>query len=224
MNKTKIFAIFAIVLFSFSIFVGAGGAVGAATFGIGTAAAGTGYGGFALGGAIAGFSGGRSTQLSYNLMNEDIAWNQDLANAQDITLETGGGALFAIGGKAIGQLLKPVASNIAGRFKGMSRTNSNTNTFRKMMADKSGSLRGKGGRVVNVRKPDSPIWKNILKNGRSIKSNPQYKRVGKRIYKWDNLHNEIEVFDDMGKHMGAQDPLSGAMYKPAVKGRVAPRR
>lgn len=76
------------------------GGVAAATFGIGPAVAGSGYAGFALGGAIAGFSGGRSSRLVSNLQSED-SWNKDLLNVKEIALETGLGAVFGLGGRAI---------------------------------------------------------------------------------------------------------------------------
>jgi hypothetical protein len=40
-----------------------------------------------------------------------------------------------------------------------------------------------------------------------------------KYYSWDNLHNEIEVFDRFGKHLGVMDPTTGKMIKGAVKGR-----
>lgn len=40
-----------------------------------------------------------------------------------------------------------------------------------------------------------------------------------RFYSWDNLHNEIEVFDRFVKHLGVMDPTTGEMIKSAVKGR-----
>ena len=76
------------------------GGVAAATFGIGLAA-GAGYGGYALGGAISGFTGGRASQLTTNLMYDDRSWNQDLLNGKDIAIETGGGAVFGVAGKAV---------------------------------------------------------------------------------------------------------------------------
>ena len=41
---------------------------------------------------------------------------------------------------------------------------------------------------------------------------------GDRIYTWDSLHGEIEVFDKRGKHIGVLD-TEGSFIKPAVKGR-----
>lgn len=41
----------------------------------------------------------------------------------------------------------------------------------------------------------------------------------KRIYTWDSLHGEIEVFNKRGQHLGTVDPYSGLAIKPAVNGR-----
>ncbi|MBX3496217.1 MAG: hypothetical protein KF769_08240 [Parvibaculum sp.] len=41
---------------------------------------------------------------------------------------------------------------------------------------------------------------------------------GRRIYTWDRLHGEIEVFNQRGRHLGVLGP-SGLEIKPAVKGR-----
>jgi hypothetical protein len=42
---------------------------------------------------------------------------------------------------------------------------------------------------------------------------------GKRLYTWDSLHGEVEVFNGRGKHLGVMDPQTGEMIKPAVPGR-----
>ena len=42
---------------------------------------------------------------------------------------------------------------------------------------------------------------------------------GKRLYTWDELHGEIEVFNARGKHMGSADKVTGEIFKEAVKGR-----
>ena len=43
-------------------------------------------------------------------------------------------------------------------------------------------------------------------------------RDRKRIYTWDALHGEIEVFNQRGRHLGVLDPR-GRPIKDAVKGR-----
>ncbi|WP_199085875.1 colicin E3/pyocin S6 family cytotoxin [Bosea sp. ASV33] len=42
---------------------------------------------------------------------------------------------------------------------------------------------------------------------------------GKRLYEWDALHGEVEVYDARGNHLGVMDPVSEDWLKPAVKGR-----
>lgn len=41
----------------------------------------------------------------------------------------------------------------------------------------------------------------------------------KRLYEWDALHGEFEVYNFRGKHLGAVDPITGEMKKDAKKGR-----
>ncbi len=40
-----------------------------------------------------------------------------------------------------------------------------------------------------------------------------------RMYIWDHTHNDVEVFNAHGRHLGSARPLTGETYKPAVKGR-----
>jgi len=42
---------------------------------------------------------------------------------------------------------------------------------------------------------------------------------GQRLYEWDSLHGEVEVYDGRGWHLGAMDPETGDLVKRAVKGR-----
>ena len=44
------------------------------------------------------------------------------------------------------------------------------------------------------------------------------RRTG-RIFTWDALHGEIEVYNLRGKHLGVMDP-DGKFIKEAVKGRT----
>lgn len=41
---------------------------------------------------------------------------------------------------------------------------------------------------------------------------------GERLYTWDSLHGEIEVFNKRGRHLGVIDS-NGLSIKQAVKGR-----
>ncbi|KGK89375.1 membrane protein [Desulfosporosinus sp. HMP52] len=42
---------------------------------------------------------------------------------------------------------------------------------------------------------------------------------GTRLYTWDELHGEIEVFNARGKHLGSADKITGEIIKDAVRGR-----
>ena len=42
---------------------------------------------------------------------------------------------------------------------------------------------------------------------------------GSRLYTWDSLHGDIEVYNNKGKHLGSARAEDGVMYKSAVKGR-----
>ncbi len=42
---------------------------------------------------------------------------------------------------------------------------------------------------------------------------------GKKYYDWDHTHNDIEVYDNKGRHLGSMNPITCKMYKPVAKGR-----
>jgi len=42
---------------------------------------------------------------------------------------------------------------------------------------------------------------------------------GQRLYAWDALHGEVEVFNGRGRHLGGVDAVTGAQVKLAVPGR-----
>jgi hypothetical protein len=41
----------------------------------------------------------------------------------------------------------------------------------------------------------------------------------KRLFTWDGLHGEVEVFNARGQHLGSVDAVTGALIKLAVRGR-----
>lgn len=52
--------------------------------------------------------------------------------------------------------------------------------------------------------------------------------AGRKVYKdatdqvyytWDSLHGEVEIFNKSGRHLGVADAVTGAIIKPAVRGR-----
>ena len=75
----------------------------------------------------------------------------------------------------------------------------------------------KKAQIKNPSKSESRVWKGFKNSKNGLKTSGSGKN--QRFYSWDNLHNEIEVFDRLGKHLGVMDPTTGEMIKSAVKGR-----
>ncbi|VAW42555.1 YD repeat protein, partial [hydrothermal vent metagenome] len=77
----------------------------------------------------------------------------------------------------------------------------------------------KAERVLNVSKGNSKIWKGFSSaNRKGLKTSGSGKN--KQYYDWDFRHNDIEVYDQRGKHLGSMNPETGEIYKPAVVGRT----
>lgn len=73
-------------------------------------------------------------------------------------------------------------------------------------------------RLFNVQKQESSVWKS-LDNVRGTDRKTSGFGSNKRYYEWDNTHNDIEVYNSRGKHLGSMNPTTGEFYKPAVEGR-----
>src|SRR4051794_18914872 len=58
------------------------------------------------------------------------------------------------------------------------------------------------------------VWKVV--NRRTVWRN----RAGDRLFTWDGLHGEIEVFNARGHHLGVADATTGELIGPAVRGRT----
>ncbi|GIQ71120.1 hypothetical protein XYCOK13_39440 [Xylanibacillus composti] len=74
-------------------------------------------------------------------------------------------------------------------------------------------------RVFNVLKQESPVWKtfdNVKGKDRRTTGHGR----SKQFYEWDHTHNDIEVYNSKGKHLGSMDPITGQIYKGPVKGRT----
>ena len=77
---------------------------------------------------------------------------------------------------------------------------------------------GKDKRVFNINKQESDVYNSFDKvRGRDRKTSGTGKK--QRYYEWDYIHNDIEVYNSKGKHLGSMDPVTGEMYKGPVKGR-----
>ena len=73
-------------------------------------------------------------------------------------------------------------------------------------------------RKENPNKNESKVWKRF-DNVKNSKLKTSGKGTNKKYYDWDHTHNDIEVYNAQGKHLGSMDPTTGEMYKPAVPGR-----
>lgn len=71
----------------------------------------------------------------------------------------------------------------------------------------------------NPTKGESEVWKN-LDNVKGQDRKTSGTGSNKKYYEWDHTHNDIEVYDKKGHHLGSMDPTTGEMYKPAVPGRT----
>ncbi|CAB4405667.1 unnamed protein product [Rhizophagus irregularis] len=60
----------------------------------------------------------------------------------------------------------------------------------------------------------SPVWKGL----NSFRGQTKTRGTGKnkQYLEWDFTHNDIEVYDNKGKHLGSIDPSSGNMVKPPL--------
>lgn len=74
-----------------------------------------------------------------------------------------------------------------------------------------------GDRVANPTKGESEVWKDLDNAGKGRKKSGSGSST--RYYEWDYTHNDIEVYNNKGKHLGSMNPTTGEMYKPPVPGR-----
>jgi RHS repeat-associated protein len=70
-----------------------------------------------------------------------------------------------------------------------------------------------GARIFNVTKAESSVWKGFENFRGSTKTNGMSGR-DRRYYEWDHTHNDIEVYDKKGKHLGSIHPETGETVKP----------
>jgi len=69
------------------------------------------------------------------------------------------------------------------------------------------------GRKTNCEKSESTVWKELKPYREQLKTD------GNKIYEWDRLHNDIEMYNSRGEHLGTIDPRTGLKIKDAVAGR-----
>ncbi|WP_431322670.1 hemagglutinin repeat-containing protein [Rhizobium sp. YTU87027] len=73
------------------------------------------------------------------------------------------------------------------------------------------------GRLTNPTKGESKVWQELDNAGNGRKKSGTGSKT--RYYEWDYTHNDIEVYDNKGRHLGSADPTTGEIYKPPVPGR-----
>src|SRR5260370_2614370 len=66
-----------------------------------------------------------------------------------------------------------------------------------------------------VTKSNSPVWKELKPFRGKTKTNG-LSESKRRYYEWDHTHNDIEVYDKGGNHLGSMDPSTGQITKPPV--------
>jgi hypothetical protein len=71
--------------------------------------------------------------------------------------------------------------------------------------------------ITYISPSESPFWQGLGKYRGDIRQDGSGRK--KQYYTWDYLHGEIEYFDRNGNHLGALDPQTGEVIKPAVSGR-----
>jgi putative cytotoxic protein len=67
--------------------------------------------------------------------------------------------------------------------------------------------------------PDSGFIKDLEYLGAPAGRRRYRNRSHDRIYEWDSLHGELEVYSKRGRHLGVVDAEKGEMIKAAVRGR-----
>jgi hypothetical protein len=67
--------------------------------------------------------------------------------------------------------------------------------------------------------PDSEFIKDLEYLGAQGGRRRYRDRNHDRIYEWDSLHGELEVYNNRGRHLGVAEAETGEMIKDAVRGR-----
>lgn len=72
-------------------------------------------------------------------------------------------------------------------------------------------------RKKNCNKQNSPIWNSYTNTQNGWKTDGTY------YYRWDRTHNDIEKYDQHGRHQGSLDPSTGQVYRPRQKTHDLPK-
>jgi RHS repeat-associated protein len=135
------------------------------------------------------------------------------------TFETFGGSLILVASGAVTTALGVVEVGASAALA-VNAGKSGKQDARKLInaIKNNANSGGNSDRTFNIKKQESEIWNNLDNvKGSDRKTSGQGKN--KQYYEWDFTHNDIEVYDSKGNHLGSMDPVTGEMYKPPVKGR-----
>ena len=76
-----------------------------------------------------------------------------------------------------------------------------------------------GGGQPSANQPGSnKFWRSLKAFRGKTRTNGLSGRA-RQFFEWDYTHDDVEVYDSRGRHLGSADPDTGAMTKPAVPGR-----
>jgi len=134
--------------------------------------------------------------------------------------------LYALGWD-IGGAATPYATGFGAAFRAGKLADKASDAGKILSADKKGMAfisksddLTKGKRITNIAKSESQFWKNL-----KPADSPELRKQGIKMrgkgkethyYKWDNLHNDIEVYDRNLDYKGSLDPKTGELYRPVT--------
>lgn len=85
-----------------------------------------------------------------------------------------------------------------------------------------GQVGSQPGRVINPPRSATSFSKETHSHKGEYRTNGKSGK-DKEYYNWDYIHNDIEVYNHKGKHLGSKDPVTGEMYKPADPRKTVPK-
>ena len=118
-------------------------------------------------------------------------------------------------------LITPAPSNVSEAKKSNTKSSGNAqvDTGGGTASPPTGPNRPQNDRKYNTGKNESPQWRRF-ENVKNSRLKTTGRGSNQRYYDWDYTHNDIEVYNYRGVHLGSMDPVTGQMYKPPVPGRI----
>ena len=116
--------------------------------------------------------------------------------------------------------LKIMDELMSARFQKAGKESLENSKSQKLLSDGSSATDKvfNAERKINVTKSESAVWAGFSNAKKGRKTTGSGKK--KQYFEWDHTHNDIEVYNSKGKHLGSMNPETGSMYKNAVNGRT----